>query len=123
MGKYAENYENIFGDDATRKKRLADSASLAMRNKSKRDNSVRSAGLQIIKPIEPFVSGIDGKIISDRSHLRAHNKKHGVTDIRDYSSETRQRLDKERCDRMTGNTRNAKEHRIESIKHAFERNS
>ena len=58
--------------------------------------------------IEPFVSPIDGRTITSRSHLRAHNAQHGVTDSRDYSSEfLRQRSDK-RVAEMTGNTQAAK---------------
>ena len=39
----------------------------------------------IMKPIEPFVSSIDGRRISCRSHLREHNAENGVTNHADYS--------------------------------------
>jgi hypothetical protein len=39
----------------------------------------------IMKPLEPFVSTIDGRHISCRSHLRAHNAENGVTNHADYS--------------------------------------
>jgi glycine cleavage system H lipoate-binding protein len=34
--------------------------------------------------MQPFKSPIDGSIIRDPAQLRAHNRKHGVTDRRDY---------------------------------------
>lgn len=37
--------------------------------------------------IQPFVSPIDQTLISSRSQLREHNKKHGVTNAGDYSPE------------------------------------
>jgi hypothetical protein len=40
---------------------------------------------QIMRDIEDFVSPIDGTIITSRPKLEAHNKKHGVTNINDYS--------------------------------------
>ena len=38
----------------------------------------------IMKGLEEFRSPIDGSMISDRSKLRAHNARHGVTNMADY---------------------------------------
>jgi len=57
---------------------------------------------QIMKPIDEFKSPIDGRIIRDRSHLRQHNKEHGVTDLRDYSSAHFERAAKERHEILSG---------------------
>lgn len=57
---------------------------------------------QIMKPIEEFKSPIDGRIIRDRSHLRQHNKEHGVTDMRDYGSNHFERAAKERREILSG---------------------
>ncbi len=40
----------------------------------------------IMRDIESFVSPIDGTVITSRPKLEAHNKKHGVTNIADYSA-------------------------------------
>lgn len=46
--------------------------------------------LQIIKDIEPFKSPIDGSIISSRSQIRDHEKKHGVKQVgNDWSGSTK----------------------------------
>ncbi len=37
--------------------------------------------------VDDFISPIDGSLIDDRGKLRRHNKKHGVTDMRDYSED------------------------------------
>jgi hypothetical protein len=37
--------------------------------------------------IEPFISPIDKSIISSRSDLREHNRRHNVTNASDYSPE------------------------------------
>lgn len=55
--------------------------------------------------IQPFRSPIDGKEISDRRQLREHNERHGVTNSQDYSKEFLAKRNKERSDRMTGNTK------------------
>jgi hypothetical protein len=39
----------------------------------------------VLRAIEEFKSPIDGQMISSRSQLAAHNKKHGVTNASDYS--------------------------------------
>ncbi len=44
--------------------------------------NLRSA--QIMPDIEPFVSPIDQTIISSRSALRAHNKRHDVVNVKEF---------------------------------------
>jgi hypothetical protein len=56
----------------------------------------RDTGPDILPPLEPFKSPVDGSIISCRSKLRAHNKRHGVTDYRDYGDEWFKRKARER---------------------------
>lgn len=65
--------------------------------------------------IESFVSPITREIISDRAQLRRHNKKHGVTDSRDYSEDFKRKASIARNDAMTGNTPQAKAERIELL--------
>lgn len=74
---------------------------------------------KIMKPLEPFISPIDGKLISCRSKLREHNKEHGVTNIADYGTEYFDRRKKEMHNETIGNTKEAKRERIETIKEAM----
>lgn len=85
------------------------------------ETDMGGAGYSIQGDIEPFISPITKEVITGRAALRAHNKKHGVTDSRDYSPETMQRLSRERDDRATGNTPAAKRERLEAINEALRR--
>jgi len=67
--------------------------------------------VQIMPDIQPFVSPVDGKVITSRTKLRAHNREHGVTNIRDYGEETRMKGELERQKRITGSTPQAKRER------------
>ena len=58
----------------------------------------------IMPDIEPFVSPVDGSVVSSRSKLRVHNKMHNVTNAADFSPEYRARKKQERLDRLHGNT-------------------
>ena len=73
-----------------------------------------------IQTMEPFVSPIDGQVIDDPGKLRAHNRKHGVVDSREFSPEYIQERAKERVNRTTGDTKAARQERIELIKHTLE---
>ena len=69
--------------------------------------------------IDSFVSPIDGRVISDRSHLRRHNKEHGVTDKRDYSEEFMQKRSARRVAEAKGQTPQARRERRELIQEAL----
>lgn len=73
-----------------------------------------------IHTMEPFVSPIDGSIIRDGAQLAAHNRKHGVTDHRDYGPDWFERKHKEHSAAIQGQTETDKAHRIELLKHASE---
>lgn len=68
--------------------------------------------------IEPFVSPVDGKVISGRRALREHNKKHNVTNPADFKNEWEQKR-KERERFYSGDTsydsKRRKEHLIQAI--------
>lgn len=70
--------------------------------------------------IETFKSPIDGSIISDRAQLREHNRKHGVTDMRDYSPEYIKARAEQRERAMVGQDRQGRRERIETIIRAIE---
>jgi hypothetical protein len=56
----------------------------------------RDAGVAIHGPIEPFVSPIDGSVISDRRQLAEHNKRHGVVQAQEFNPEFLERKRAER---------------------------
>lgn len=70
--------------------------------------------------IEPFVSPVDGSLITGRAALREHNKKHEVTNVADYK-ETWAKAEQERAKFYSGSGGYDRERRIESIKRAYER--
>ena len=71
-----------------------------------------------VHTMQPFVSPIDGTLIRDPATLRAHNKKHGVTDRRDYGESwferKRSELEMKRQQQDTASKRD----RIEALKAA-----
>ena len=76
-------------------------------------NQAKTAFIQ--GDIEPFISPIDKSIITSKSSLREHNRKHGVTDIRDYGSEYFERKHKERSDTLSSRTCEQRKDRINDI--------
>ena len=69
--------------------------------------------------LQEFISPITKELIHDRRQLRNHNKQHGVTDSRDYSPDFMKKAEHARHDEMTGNTRAAKNERIEALNEAL----
>ena len=84
------------------------------------DNN-RNQAPMVMEDIKPFVSPIDGQIITTRPMLRRHNKAHGVTHSADYSQEFLDGKRKEREARYRGDTPQDKAERIEAIKRAINR--
>jgi hypothetical protein len=83
-------------------------------------NNVRGPNMHVMPDIEPFVSPIDGSVISSRPHLKAHNKKHGVTNTADYSPQFLEKRAKERHLKATGQDAASKADRIRLLKAATE---
>jgi hypothetical protein len=82
----------------------------------------RGSGLLIMGDIEPFKSPVDGSVITGRSALRQHNKRHNVTNPADYKEEWKTKA-KERAKVFTPGAGFDKQRRIEHIKRALERPS
>ena len=70
--------------------------------------------------MESFKSPITGEMITDRGQLRRHNREHGVTDSRDYSSDHFERAHNARQAEMLGTTREAKQERVDLIKRTLD---
>jgi hypothetical protein len=76
---------------------------------------------QIMKDIDPFVSPIDQTVISSRPQLEAHNKRHGVTNIADYSQQHFDTKAKERSLATLGQTEADKQDRKAIIANELEK--
>jgi len=72
--------------------------------------------------LAPFVSPVDGKVITGRKALRDHDKRHGVTNAADYTNEWAQKK-KEREQFYTPGAGYDRERRIEALKYAYDKHS
>ncbi len=84
----------------------------------KKDVRISPKSAAIMEDIKPFVSPITREVITSRPALRAHNKRHGVTNTADYSHEFLAKRSKERLD---GQATAGKADRINLIKQAMEK--
>lgn len=71
-----------------------------------------------VHTIKPFVSPLDNTLISDSAQLRAHNRKHGVTDRRDYGESWFERKRSELETKRQNLDKESKRDRIEALKRA-----
>lgn len=115
---YKSNFDSVFGDKPIERGSWVFDKELG--RLVPRDEYVSphvgNESHNIIKPLDPFVSPIDGSFIDDRSKLRAHNKEHGVTNVADYGAGYFERRGKEKYNDSIGNTKQAKRERIEALK-------
>ena len=77
-------------------------------------------GTPTFKNLQPFKSPITGELITCPKQLREHNKRHGVTNIADYSKEHFKKKGQENVRQFHGNDKASKEHRIDILKQATE---
>ena len=64
--------------------------------------AMHDAGAAIHGDIEPFVSPVDGTVISDRKQLREHNKRNDVVNSQEFSQQWLDKKAKERQDFFDG---------------------
>lgn len=76
----------------------------------------------ILGDIEPFVSTVDGSIISSRSHLREHMKQHGLAHTSDYDKPGGywDKARKARADWLSGKSNPDSSHRKQQLSDSFE---
>lgn len=120
---YEDEHERIFGKKAPSKggQFVQDPTTHKLVPKAEYIPPERSAAIHA--EFEGFKSPIDGAHITDRAQLRAHNKKHGVTDSRDYSVGYYENKQKERERSMSSSTTEQKQERINTIKRAIHQHS
>ncbi len=63
----------------------------------------------------PRISAIDGTEIRDAAQLASHDRKHGVTDPRNYGPDWFARESNNRDERLTGQTKQDKRDRLKTI--------
>ena len=67
---------------------------------------------QIMPDIDPFVSPVDGSVVSSRSTLRAHNDRNDVVNFHEFDGHWEKKA-KERADFMNGKS---KEHKKDVLR-------
>lgn len=85
---------------------------------SENPTAAHRAGYYIQPDIEPFVSPVDGRVITGRRALEAHNKRHNVTNVADFSDEWRETTRQRNAERAA---RVAREQRIDVLRYAFDK--
>ncbi len=75
----------------------------------------RSKAKGLGSDIDAFVSPIDGQVVSGRAALREHNKKHGVTNIADYSEGYFEKSGIQLAKNARGQTAKDKKERCEAL--------
>lgn len=117
---FDDGYDAIFGKDVkpVRGSWVQDAKTGEFIDKSERYVADPEAPMVWASP-EEFRSPIDGQMISDRGQLRRHNTKHGVTNIADYGQGYFERKAGERESVLRGNSRAAKDERVDTIKRAI----
>ncbi len=84
-----------------------------------KDEYVRPASMHAIHgDIDPFVSSVNGSVISSRKQLREHNIRHGVVSAAEFHNEG-ERAKQQREDYYAGRPHDT-ERRKDAIKHAVE---
>ena len=73
-----------------------------------------------VHTMQPFVSPVDGTVIRDSGQLRAHNRKHGVTDRRDYGESWFERKRGELEAKRQGTDKQSKQERINALNQTYE---
>lgn len=84
------------------------------------DETPGSGGVVVMPDIEPFVSPVDGTVITGRKALREHNRRHGVTNAADFKEHWKSAA-KKRERFYSGDASYDRERRVEHLKNAYEK--
>lgn len=115
--KFEANYEAIFGKNkpVSRGSFVQDPETGKLVPKGKYERPSVNAPM-VMNVMKEFKSPIDGSIISSRSKLAAHNKRHGVTNASDYSGGY---IEKKATERVNSGQKYLKDTRRTDINSAF----
>ena len=117
---FEDRFAEIFGDKPVQRGRFIqhpETGKLIPADEYVRPDTTKSA--YVMGDINPFVSPISKELIDDRGKLRRHNKRHGVTNVADYSPDHFKKAEINRKNEREGRTAQAKRERVETIKAAM----
>jgi hypothetical protein len=121
---YKAGYEKAFGNPEVKKGRWLFDRDQGKFVTPEEFTRPENTSATILKAIDEFVSPIDGTVINDRAQLRRHNEAHGVSNLSDFGENNgKSYFDRKQATReaeMRGDTRAAKQERIETIKRALD---
>ena len=115
--KYDSNFDRIFGGRKKGGSFIQDPITGKLIDRENLVARPRVNAPTVLKPLPEFISPIDQTVISNRGQLAAHNKRHGVTDMRDYGNGYIKKAEKKR---IADGLKYLKKTRIEDIKRAIE---
>ena len=116
--KFDANFDSIFGTKRVKRgSYVQDPETGKLVPRETYGSNARPDAPMINKPFEGFISPIDKKPVESRRQLSEHNKRHGVTDSRDYSANY---LDRTTQQREAKSTRELKQSRISDIKRSID---
>lgn len=119
--KFDANFDNIFGTKRVKRgSYVQDPETGKLVPRETYGSNARPDAPMINKPFEGFISPIDRKPVESRRQLAEHNKRHGVTDSRDYSANY---LDRTTQQREAKSTRDMKTSRISDLKRSLDHHS
>jgi hypothetical protein len=107
---FEANFEAIFGDKPVERGSFIQTAEGIVPRGTESASRVNAP--MVMKPLGEFKSPIDGQIITNRTQLAAHNKKHGVTNVGDYSNGY---VEKQAIKRVNAGKKDVKESRTRDI--------
>jgi hypothetical protein len=108
---FEDNFDAIFGDKPVERGSFIQTAEGIVPRGTGIASRVNAP--MVMKPLGEFKSPIDGQIISNRTQLAAHNKKHGVTNTADYSNGY---VEKQAHKRVNAGKKDVKDSRTRDIK-------
>jgi|TARA_R110000803_G_scaffold56695_1_gene114070 hypothetical protein len=116
--KFDVNFDKIFGNKCVKRGAyIQDPVTHKLVPRETFGSNTRPDAPMINKPFEGFISPVDQKPIESRRQLAEHNKRHGVTDSRDYSANYLERATQQR---ETSSKRELKQSRISDIKRSID---
>ena len=120
--KFDENFDKIFGGHKKTESGnfVQDPNTGKLIDRDLRTHRPRVNAPTVHRGIKEFRSPIDQSMITSRAKLAAHNKRHGVTDMRDYSGGFLKQKEKERVD---AGQKHLKETRRVDINQAIDKHS
>jgi hypothetical protein len=117
---YAQNFTNIFGDKPPQSGAFVQDRTSGRLVPRQEYPSIDIDAPMVMKPLKDFKSPIDGQVITSRSQLAQHNRKHGVTNSADYNGGY---IERKANERNAAGAKHLKDTRITDIQKAIQQHS